>query len=192
MAGAVGVPEDRVVHSIGGESEPLRFYKSYADMVMAAGGVASPAAARSIRDHFVDLLALTLGASRDAAEIARQRGLRAGRLNEVLSAINAGYCDAGFSLQAVARKQRVSVRYLRNLLHESGKGFTERVLELRLQHAWRLLTCCRHGQRKVTDIALASGFGDISYFNLSFRTRFGMTPSDARAGAARGGTATLQ
>ena len=42
-------------------------------------------------------------------------------------------------------------------------------------------------------IALASGFGDISYFNLSFRTRFGMTPSDARVAAtAYDGTPRLQ
>src|SRR5262249_26662376 len=39
LAGAVGVPEDHVVCPIGGESEPLRLYRSYAETLMATGGV---------------------------------------------------------------------------------------------------------------------------------------------------------
>ena len=58
------------------------------------------------------------------------------------------------------------------------------MLALRLQHAYRLLTHWRHRQRKVIDIAFTAGFTDLSYFNRSFRARFGMTPSDARAMAA--------
>jgi AraC-like DNA-binding protein len=58
------------------------------------------------------------------------------------------------------------------------------VLELRLQKAYRLLTDARHADRKVIDIALSCGFNDVSYFHRSFRGRFGMTPSDARAAAA--------
>ena len=54
----------------------------------------------------------------------------------------------------------------------------------RLNAAWRLLTSVRHAHRKVIDIALSSGFNDVSYFHRSFRARFGMTPSDARAAAA--------
>jgi len=58
------------------------------------------------------------------------------------------------------------------------------VLELRLQKAYRLLTDARHADRKVIDIALSCGFNDLSYFHRSYRARFGMTPSDARAAAA--------
>jgi len=35
-------------------------------------------------------------------------------------------------------------------------------------------------------IALRVGFGDLSYFNRTFRRRYGMTPSDARAQARNG------
>jgi AraC-like DNA-binding protein len=37
----------------------------------------------------------------------------------------------------------------------------------------------------ITDIAFASGFGDVSHFNRVFRRRYGDTPSGVRA-AARG------
>jgi AraC-like DNA-binding protein len=33
----------------------------------------------------------------------------------------------------------------------------------------------------IGEVALKAGFGDLPYFTRSFRRRFGMTPSDARA-----------
>jgi AraC-like DNA-binding protein len=40
---------------------------------------------------------------------------------------------------------------------------------------------CRH--RSIIDIAYASGFGDVSHFNRTFRSRHGDTPSGVRAAA---------
>jgi AraC-like DNA-binding protein len=39
--------------------------------------------------------------------------------------------------------------------------------------------------RKVGDLALETGFTDLSYFNRSFRRRFGDTPSGFRTARAR-------
>jgi AraC-like DNA-binding protein len=36
-------------------------------------------------------------------------------------------------------------------------------------------------RRGITAIAYECGFNDLSYFNRSFRRRFGLTPSEARA-----------
>jgi AraC-like DNA-binding protein len=41
----------------------------------------------------------------------------------------------------------------------------------------------RQAEQTLTAIAFAVGFGDLSYFNRTFRRRFGATPSDIRAAA---------
>jgi len=38
--------------------------------------------------------------------------------------------------------------------------------------------------RTISAVAFACGFGDLSYFNRSFRRRYGMPPSDARKNGA--------
>ncbi|WP_281408428.1 helix-turn-helix transcriptional regulator [Mesorhizobium sp. B3-2-1] len=82
------------------------------------------------------------------------------------------------SAQSVAQQLGLSVRYVHDLLQETGMSFSERVLELRLQSAHRLSH--KHSDMRVSDIALTSGFSDVSYFNRCFRRRFGYTPTSAR------------
>jgi AraC-like DNA-binding protein len=48
-----------------------------------------------------------------------------------------------------------------------------------------MLTDPRRLHLAIIDIALAVGFGDVSYFNRVFRRRFGDTPSGVRAAAIR-------
>jgi AraC-like DNA-binding protein len=44
-----------------------------------------------------------------------------------------------------------------------------------------MLTTPSHAGWTISAIALASGFGDLSHFNRSFRRRYGATPSDIRS-----------
>ena len=76
----------------------------------------------------------------------------------------------------------LSPNYIQKLLHESGQSFTERVLELRLAKARAMLADRRNDGLKVSEIALACGFNEISYFNRCFRRRFGSAPNDHRSG----------
>jgi AraC-like DNA-binding protein len=54
------------------------------------------------------------------------------------------------------------------------------VLELRLQRARAMLADPRYAAMRIGAVAYAAGFADISYFNRSFRRRFGLTPTAAR------------
>jgi len=53
-------------------------------------------------------------------------------------------------------------------------------MELRLQKARCMLASRRHDRMKVSDIAYACGFGEVSYFNQAFRRRFGASPTQFR------------
>jgi AraC-like DNA-binding protein len=127
-----------------------------------------------------DLIVLLLGASRDAQTIATLRGLRAVRLRAILAEINQGFSDPNFSARQVASRLGLSIRYVYELVYEAGNSFSERVLELRLQKARKELETPRSDSRKISDIAYAAGFNEVSHFNRCFRRRFGMTPTAAR------------
>jgi len=142
----------------------------------------APELARRTRAGFLDLVALALGACGETADIATVRGLRAARLREVVAVIEARFTEPGLSTDAVANALGLSRRYVNTLLLESGRTFTERVLELRLLRARAMLADIRFDAMKVSDIALTVGFGDVSYFNQRFRARFGASPTQYRAG----------
>jgi transcriptional regulator GlxA family with amidase domain len=63
----------------------------------------------------------------------------------------------------------------------SGTSFTERVSELRLQQAFKLLTEPHDSAQRICDIALEVGFSDVSHFNRLFRARFGDSPRGVRS-----------
>ena len=67
-----------------------------------------------------------------------------------------------------------------------GHRSRSHVTELRLKHAFMLLTAQDKSDVRICDIALQAGFSDISHFNRLFRSRFGDTPKGVRAHARMG------
>lgn len=74
----------------------------------------------------------------------------------------------------------VGVRYVQMLFESEGATFTAFVLAQRLAVAHRFLANPRLARRTIASIALGCGFGDVSYFNRSFRAAYGQSPSDVR------------
>jgi len=178
---------DRSVMLLDPSSPAVRHLERTIDFLLDADELAeAPALARNASTMLADLMALALGAEGDAAEIASARGLRAARLRELVAIIEARFADRSLSTTAVADSLGLSRRYVNDLLLESGKTFSERVLELRLQKARAMLSDFRHDGKKVSDIALACGFNEISYFNRCFRARFGCSPTQYRGGSGEG------
>lgn len=85
------------------------------------------------------------------------------------------------TLDELAARHGISPQYVRALFRAEGTTFTDFLRNERLKHAYRRLTDPRFAASNISAIALESGFNDLSYFNRSFRRRYGMTPSEARA-----------
>jgi AraC-like DNA-binding protein len=131
-----------------------------------------------VTTHVYDLLALVIGASREGAEIAADRSLKAARLEAIKAALVA---DRDLTIHAAAHRQGVTPRYVQKLFEEAGTTFTEYVLSLRLEAARAMLVSPRFAGWTITAISQEAGFGDLSYFNRRFRAHYGMTPSEVRA-----------
>jgi AraC-like DNA-binding protein len=175
--------EDLVAKPIPSDNAAMRHLRRYVGFLSAPGGLEDDAdMIAHVETTLTDLVALALGAGRDVAEMAQMRGLRAARLQAVLREIRAGFANPGFSPDDVARRLRVTQRYVQNLLQEAGSSFTERVLELRLQRARATLGELRCDRMKIGEIAEACGFNEIPYFNRCFRRRFGASPTQYREG----------
>jgi AraC-like DNA-binding protein len=173
--------EDLVARPLDSSTPAMRHLRGYLSLLAEPGGPGDdPALIAHIETTLIDLVTLALGAGRDATEIARMRGLRAARLQDILSDIRAGFTNPGFSPYDIACRLGVTPRYVQTLLHEAGSTFTERVLEFRLQRARSMLSDPRCDRMKIGEIAEACGFNEISYFNRCFRRRFGLTPTAAR------------
>src|SRR5262249_42196532 len=176
------VPDLRAVvaQRVLADSPALRLLVRYLEILQDTSALATPQLQHVVATHVYDLLALAVGATHEAAEIANGRGLRAARLQAVLAEIKAHFTEPKFSPVHVAKVIGVSPRYVQDLLHHTDMSFTERVMELRLQKARAMLAGAAHRHRKIIDIAYACGFGELSYFNRVFRRRYGDTPSGVR------------
>jgi len=168
----VGLPSgDPLIQLLTGYIESAKQLPADADTALLNG----------IGRHLTDLVGLALGPTRDAAAQAANGGLKSARVDAVLRAIASNYGDPEFSVADVAARLKLSVRYVQDILHETGVGFADRVLELRLQEACNLLSRAHITNRKVSDIAFSCGFNNLSYFHRAFRRRFGMTPGGTRS-----------
>ncbi len=85
------------------------------------------------------------------------------------------------SADVVATSQGISASYIRKLFASEGTSFNGLVLEQRLLRAHRMLSTPRFADYAISAIAIEVGFNDVSYFNRTFRRRFGKTPSDVRS-----------
>jgi AraC-like DNA-binding protein len=161
----------------------LRLLFAYLDGALGVELTGGGRAGELYGEHIVDLIALALGAEGDARELAEQGGGRTLRRAAVLREIENLVGDPGLSAIAVAVRLGITARYVHVLLEETGRSFTQHVLEKRLERAAALLRDPRWHYRRIADIALESGFADLSHFNRAFRRRFGDTPTGVRAKA---------
>ena len=91
--------------------------------------------------------------------------------------------DMELSLRDLAREAGLSpYHFLRTFQQVTGVTPHQYIRRMRLREAAARLAAHKD---KILDIALDSGFGDVSNFNRAFRAEFGVPPRTHRAGADR-------
>jgi AraC-like DNA-binding protein len=165
------------------DTKALNLLITYASAIAGELRSYTPELQRLVGTHIQDLIAATVGATRDGQEIAEGRGIRAARLRAIMADIIANIGDCDLTVGAVAQRQRVTPRYVHKLFEGEGLTFSTFVLGRRLARAHRMFSDQRLGDRTISSVAFDVGFGDLSYFNRAFRRRYDATPSEIRHSA---------
>lgn len=130
--------------------------------------------ARLAGNHIRDLAGVLFGLDGSGGGAPRP----ADRLAALKQQIGRELSRRDLSLESVAAAHGITPRYVQKLFEAEGTTFTAYVLEQRLEAARRMLEA--PVPRPVGAIAYEAGFGDLSYFNRSFRRRYGASPSRYR------------
>jgi len=173
-------PEYALMRPIRGPNGPLRLLVDYIALTVSNHTPMDTNLQRPFAGHVHDLIALALGATRDGTKLSWGHGVRAARLAAMKADILANLRNEGMSVHDIARRHRVTARYVQMLFDDDGSTFSEYVVEQRLVQAHRMLSSPRFFDWTISAIAFEVGFGNLSYFNRTFRRRFGSTPSDVR------------
>lgn len=167
-------------------SPQWRMFIRYAQSLDAEAEGLAPLERAQYCAHLHELAQIALNAEDSARMEAQGRGVRAARLRAIKAEIDAHATEPGLSLAAIAATQCISERYARALFSEDQTTFRDYLTRKRMQNVRRMLADPAQDHRSISDLAMASGFGDLSWFNKCYRQLFGETPSDSRARAQQG------
>jgi AraC-like DNA-binding protein len=181
----IGDPAAVLMRPLPTQSGAMRLLLDYVRSIQEFGDELTAEAWHLAATHVFDLAALAMGATRDAAQIARGRGVSVARLRAIKADIVAHGGHVDLSAQDVAARHGLSARYVRKLFESEGTSLIDFMMNQRLVRAHRMLSDPRHAGRSITAIAYEAGFNDLSYFNRAFRRRYDATPSDVRATACK-------
>ena len=124
--------DDVVMRPIPRTTDALLLLTRYVTPLLDEDALTAPELRRLAITHVHDLVALTLGATRQAADQARARGARAAHLSRAKAHIAAKCSDASLSVGTVAALLGVTPRYLQKLFERDVSTFSAFLLVQRL------------------------------------------------------------
>ncbi len=134
--------------------------------------------------QLVDLLSLAVQSDERVLK-SGVSSIRAAHIARIEAFVRAHLDDPDLGPDQVAAGCGISVRYLHELLKDTSHTLAQWIRDQRLQAAYECLEDPAE-LRTIGEIAYANGFSDQAQFSRSFRSRFGLTPKEARfVGRAR-------
>lgn len=134
----------------------------------------------ALGNQLVNLLVMVLEASEGDTPQADSAAQDA-HLRRVYHYINMNLQDPGLSPQQISDHCAVSLRYLHQLFNTTGWTVSKWILERRLQECFNMLTDPNARVITIANLAYQWGFSDPAHFSRCFKTRFSITPGDAKA-----------
>ena len=171
LAPLVGRLDDAPLQLIPRGTEALNLLFVYAGGLFTGEAPRTPPLRRLVVSHIQDLVAATVAAIRGSRAVPEGRAIAAARLRAIMADIAAYLGDCDLTAAAVARRQRVTPRFVHKLFEQEGLVFSRFVLAAlgaRAPNAY-----VRLAQRSISSVAFEVGFGDLSYFNRAFRRCYG-------------------
>jgi AraC-like DNA-binding protein len=107
-----------------------------------------------VRRHMLDLIAIAVTPHQSIGESSLS-AVAAAHTHAVFDYLASHFSDPELSVSNVAQSLQISPRYVQRLLEASGTSFTAHVTELRLKHAFMLLTTHDKGDVRICGVALA-------------------------------------
>ena len=169
-----------VVHHMPADAPEAALLSGYVELVRTLplqGGTGD------IAGH-IHALAARMLATQTGGDIPRE-SLGGARLAMVKADIDRWLVDPSLRIETLARRHKVSARYIQQLFAREGGSFSAHVRDRRVDRALARLEDVREAGRPIADIAFEAGFGDLSSFNRAFRARVGETPREFRARSMR-------
>jgi AraC family transcriptional regulator, positive regulator of tynA and feaB len=173
------VSEERrlmIGHCISAQMPIARILGATVDQLVEAGECRQSQI--DVSEVFVDVLLRSLEAASRSTEMAsadeRQGASR------VFQYIAQNFQNEYVTPTSAADALGCSVRYVHKVCAMSGVTFNKTLVDARLSEAARLLRDSPQTATRISDIAFQSGFGDLSHFCRSFKSRYGVSASEYR------------
>ncbi|WP_187278100.1 AraC family transcriptional regulator [Methylobacterium sp. WL7] len=183
LIGPLAALETGHIRRIGRDHPGLQTLTVYgASLLRGLIPVGAPGIADLVREHLAQLLAFIVREPGPAIS-APGPSRRDLRIQALKAEVEQRLGRPDLSLEAVAQAQQISSRQVQAMFQAEGETFSGFVLARRLDRAMQRLKDAEDA-RPVSEIAFDVGFGDLSYFNRTFRKRFGLTPSQVRRSGA--------
>ncbi|WP_433273861.1 helix-turn-helix domain-containing protein [Actinosynnema sp. CS-041913] len=147
------------------------FFTGLADELesgVAQGGI-------HLADSLVDMIAMTFAGRETPVE-----NDRSGLPDRILAYCEANLADPDLSPRTIARAHRISVRYLYRLFADQDRPLSAWIRSRRLERIRQDLENPRLAGRTVAAVAARWGLYDAPHVSRTFRTEYGISPSDHR------------
>jgi AraC-like DNA-binding protein len=135
-----------------------------------------------VRDHVLDLVAVSLAAAADGGK-ARISSTRSFALINVRAVIESRMSDPNLDQYAVAAAAGVNQRFANQVLAQEGTSIARLIQLRRLERCRRAFEDPLQAHRTVSEIAYGWGFTDLTHFGRRFKAAYGCSPREYRRNA---------